>query len=220
MPVDPNFPTANTLADAVQMRAQLNGLFDLIVPGPQGPQGIPGSQGVPGSQGAQGEQGLPFAAVVVDGVTTLPPGSAATVTANLQDGNVHLLFGVPSGSNGSDGANGQPFATVVVQSVTTLPAGSDATVTAVLDGDVVRLTFGLPRGVDGINGANGADGANGSDGATGEVTAAQLSSAISGTSNNTDAVGLLNLAVSDPPTQSELQAVANKLDELILALRR
>jgi len=30
----------------------------------------------------------------------------------------------------------------------------------------------------------------------------------------------LNFFPSDPPTQSELQAVANKLDELIGALRR
>jgi hypothetical protein len=33
-------------------------------------------------------------------------------------------------------------------------------------------------------------------------------------------VQLLGLTVSDPPTQSELQAVANKLNELIAALRR
>ena len=32
--------------------------------------------------------------------------------------------------------------------------------------------------------------------------------------------GLLRLMVSDPPTQSEVQAIANKLDELIAALRR
>ena len=41
-----------------------------------------------------------------------------------------------------------------------------------------------------------------------------------GTSANTNAVSQLGLTVSDPPTQSELQAVANKLDELIAALRR
>jgi hypothetical protein len=33
-------------------------------------------------------------------------------------------------------------------------------------------------------------------------------------------VQLLNLTVSDPPTQSEMQSIANKLDELIVALRR
>ena len=48
----------------------------------------------------------------------------------------------------------------------------------------------------------------------------QLSSAINGTSNNSNGVGLLGMTVSDPPTQSEVQAIADKLDELILALRR
>ena len=33
-------------------------------------------------------------------------------------------------------------------------------------------------------------------------------------------VGTLGLPVSDPPTQGEVQAIADKLDELINALRR
>ena len=40
------------------------------------------------------------------------------------------------------------------------------------------------------------------------------------TSKNSNAVSTLNLNVSDPPTQSDVQLVAGKLDELILALRR
>jgi hypothetical protein len=52
------------------------------------------------------------------------------------------------------------------------------------------------------------------------VTNAQLSSAIAGTSNFSNAVALLGMAVSDPPTQSEVQQIVNKLDELINALRR
>jgi hypothetical protein len=39
-------------------------------------------------------------------------------------------------------------------------------------------------------------------------------------SANTNTIALLGLTVSDPPTQAEVQALANKLDELILALRR
>jgi hypothetical protein len=145
------------------------------------------------------------------------------VTATLVDGNVHLTFALPHGADGTDGMPGQPFATVDVVGVTTLPAGSDATVTAALVGDVVHLTFGLPRGTDGTNGtngSNGADGSNGSDGAPGEVTAAQLEAAVAGTSSNTNGVALLGLTVSDPPTQGELQAMADKLDELIQAARR
>ncbi|MFN0078698.1 MAG: hypothetical protein ACKVY0_19735 [Prosthecobacter sp.] len=48
----------------------------------------------------------------------------------------------------------------------------------------------------------------------------QLSNAIGGTRSNTNAVNTLGMTVSDPPTQGEMQAIANKLDELISALRR
>ena len=60
----------------------------------------------------------------------------------------------------------------------------------------------------------------GPQGPQGEVSAADLSFAFGNTSANTNGVQLLGLTVSDPPTQSELQAVANKIDELIGAMRR
>jgi hypothetical protein len=41
-----------------------------------------------------------------------------------------------------------------------------------------------------------------------------------GAPRNGQAVALLGLVVSDPPTQSEVQAIVSKLDELITALRR
>jgi len=41
-----------------------------------------------------------------------------------------------------------------------------------------------------------------------------------GASANSNSVGSLNLTVSDPPTQAEMQGIADKLDELITALRR
>jgi hypothetical protein len=47
-----------------------------------------------------------------------------------------------------------------------------------------------------------------------------LGTAIGGTSSNTKSIATLGLTVSDPPTQSEMQIIANKLDELIAALRR
>ena len=54
-----------------------------------------------------------------------------------------------------------------------------------------------------------------------EVNAAtQLSNGITGTSNNSDSVGNLNLSVGNPPQQWELQAIADRLDQLINALRR
>ncbi len=52
------------------------------------------------------------------------------------------------------------------------------------------------------------------------MTSAALAGAISGTSSNSNAVATLNLVVSDPPTQTEMQSLANKVDELLLALRR
>ena len=54
----------------------------------------------------------------------------------------------------------------------------------------------------------------------GEVTAAQLADAIGGTSSNSNAVAPPNLVVSDPPTQAERQVLADKVQELPLALRR
>jgi hypothetical protein len=52
------------------------------------------------------------------------------------------------------------------------------------------------------------------------VTLQQLNDAIATTSSNSNGVALLGLAVSDPPTQAEVQQIADKLDELINALRR
>jgi hypothetical protein len=145
------------------MRGQINGLNDAL---------NARIDNIPA--GPQGEPGPPFAGIIIDGVTTLPPGEAATVTANLQGDNMHLLFGLPRGADGSNGTNG----------------------------------------------SDGTSGSNGSDGAPDEVSAAQLAAEIAGTSANTNSIALLNFTVSDPPTQADLQAVANKLDELINALRR
>ena len=77
-----------------------------------------------------------------------------------------------------------------------------------------------PPGNDGPTGQQGPQGAEGPQGQPGEVTNAALGAAIAGTSANSNALALLNLAVSDPPTQGEMQAIANKLDALIAVLRR
>jgi len=47
-----------------------------------------------------------------------------------------------------------------------------------------------------------------------------LSDAIATTANNPGSIATLDMTVSDPPTQSEMQAVVDKLNELINALRR
>ena len=60
----------------------------------------------------------------------------------------------------------------------------------------------------------------GPQGPPGEVTAAQLASAIAGTPSNTNPIATLDIPISDPPTQREVQQVLAKLNELIVALRR
>ena len=57
-------------------------------------------------------------------------------------------------------------------------------------------------------------------GPPGEVSNAQLANEIAGTARNPSGVSALGLAVSDPPTQAEVQALAGKVDELLTALRR
>ena len=194
--------------------------------GNDGSQGQPGNNGSDGGQGPQGAQGPPFAQAVVDGVTTLDPGQPATVQTSFDGSNVRFTFGIPRGSDGSNGSNGSdggqgpqgaqgpPFAQAVVDSVTTLDPGQPATVQTSFDGSNVRFQFGIPRG------QNGNDGGSGPQGSPGEVTTMQLNSAINGTSNNSNGVDTLVMTVSDPPTVGEVQAIASKLDELILALRR
>lgn len=204
MSFDPTKPAAGSPNSSAEMRAQLNGLKDLI--------DLAAAGGVTGAQ--------------VDGVNTTDPANPALAAVSLAGGVLHFIFTLPRGNdggqgppgipgnNGSDGGpgapgpQGPPFAQAVIDSVTTLPPGSAATVSVMFDGSNVRFTFGLPAGADG------------SPGAPGEVTNAGLASAIAGTSANSNTVSTLNLTASDPPSQSEVQAIAAKLDELILALRR
>ena len=197
---DPTIPATNAEATSAMFRGQFQGLKALI-------------DAVSGVTSA-----------VVDSVTTLSPGSPAVVSVSVSSGTLHLSFELPRGNdgptgapgtNGSDGAQGPqgpPFANAVVDNVTTLNPGEAATVGVIFDGSNVRFNFGLPRGNDGAMGLPG------------EVSQVDLNNAqlntLSQTSNNTNAVATLGLSVSDPPSQSELQSVANKLDELIQALRR
>ena len=114
----------------------------------------------------------------------------------------------PQGNNGSDGGQGPqgvpgpPFSQAVVDGVSTLDPGQPATVQTSFDGSNVRFTFGIPRGQ------------------AGEVSEAMLSSAISqamnGTSNNTNGVDTLDTGFAD----ADLEALRQKMNELILMLRR
>jgi hypothetical protein len=184
------------------------------------PRGLQGDAGVPGSNGTDGmagPPGPPFTNFVVDNVTQLPPGSWPNVSANYDGNAVRLNFGIPQGAEGPQGImgpQGPPFGGALVDGVTTLNPWDNAFVNTSFDGSNVRFTFGIPRG------QTGNDGSPGPQGPPGEVTNAQLASAIQDTSRNSNGVNTLNLTVSDPPTQGEVQAIAAKLDELINALRR
>ncbi len=206
MPYDPNIPADHAdHADltGVMFRGQFQGLKALI-------------DAVSGVTGAE-----------VDSVTTLPSGSQATVNVSVAGTVLHLSFGIPegmqgeqgtqgqTGQNGQDGAQGPPFANAIVDGVNTLNPGEPATVDLIFDGTNVRFTFGIPQG---------AVGATGDQGPGGEISQVDLSNAITDvlvqTSDNSNGVSTLGLAVSDPPSQGEMQQIADKLDELITALRR
>ena len=124
----------------------------------------------------------------------------------VSGGTLHFTFDIPQGQEGLPGPAGPPFANAVVDSVRTLNPGDSATVD-------VRFTFGIPRGSDGSNGSNGSDGAQGP---PGEISQAQLNSAISGTSNNTNAVSTLDSGFADP----DMEALRQKVNEMILNGRR
>jgi hypothetical protein len=178
-----------------------------------------------GQEGPMGQQGPPFAQAVVDAVNTVNPGDPAAVGVSFDGTNVRFTFDIPRGNDGSqgpagndggqgppgnDGAQGPPFAQAIVDSVTTLDPGNPATVGVSFDGSNVRFTFGIPRGNDGSNGSGG------SQGPPGEISQAQLDSAISGTSANTNGVSTLDSAFADP----DMEAIRQKLNEMILNGRR
>ena len=178
-----------------------------------------------GQEGPMGQQGPPFSQAVVDAVNTVNPGDPAAVGVSFDGTNVRFTFDIPRGSDGgqgpagndggqgppgNDGAQGPPFAQAIVDSVTTLDPGNPATVGVSFDGSNVRFTFAIPRGNDGSNGSDG------SQGPPGEISQAQLDSAISGTSANTNSVSTLDTGFADP----DMEAIRQKLNEMILNGRR
>ena len=126
----------------------------------------------------------------------------------------------PPGSSGSDGVAGPPgidgaagppgpqgpvFGNAVVDATTTLQPGDPATVGSSFDGTTVHFTFGIPAGIQG---------------APGEVSQAQLTAAIADTARNPAALSPLSFTPSDPPTQSDVQALLDAHNALLAALLR
>lgn len=190
MPFDPTKPATGSPDSSAEMRAQLNGLHELIVP---------------------------VGDAFVDGVTTLNPGEPATATVAFTAGDLHFTFAIPAGSpgetgpagagggtgdTGAQGPVGPPFAQAIVDAVNTLDPGDPATVSVTFDGTNVRFTFAIPRG------------------ATGEVTQAALDAAIAGTARNPNTVAPLNLTADGTYNPTQLQSIADKLDELLAGALR
>lgn len=151
---------------------------------------------------------LTITAAQVDGVNTVNPGDPAGVSISVAGNTLHFTFDIPRGNDGGEGPagpQGPPFAQAVVDGVNTTPPGSGAAVGVSFDGSAVHFTFDIPRGDKGDQGDPG------------EVTAQQLSDAIAGTSNNSNGVGTIDTSSFTDPDSI---AVADKLNELINALRR
>ena len=96
-----------------------------------------------------------------------------------------------------------------VDSTTTLNPSAPASVGLSVIGNMLHFTFGIPAGQTGPQGeVSNADLAN------------AISNALSGTSNNTNGVGSLGQIADPNYNQTQMQAMMDKLDELIQALRR
>jgi hypothetical protein len=89
--------------------------------------------------------------------------------------------------------------------VNTVPPGNPANVTLSVVGNTLNFTFDLPQG--GV-------------GPMREVSSADLSNAISGTSNNSNGVSTMGIAADGSYNPGQIQDLINKVDELINALRR
>ncbi len=219
---DPLNPQNGQVADADLLRNQFNALKGLIDTVPVGPKGDPGNDGAPGPQGPAGVAtwGLNYRGSF--GLDVLyQPGDVVTYLAQAYLCPVNL--------------SGYPTPDIDTRwlplSLIGPPGPTGRSVVGVSDDGlghaVIQMSdgasygpFTVANGPQGNTGNDGAPGPQGPQGPAGEVTAAALASAIADCAQNPATVTNLTLTVSDSPTQSELQAVVDKLNELITALRR
>jgi hypothetical protein len=235
MPFDPSKPTDHSPNSAAEMRAQLNGLkadidaipgitsavvdsVTTVGPGQPAtvtvsvidtvlhlsvalPEGQPGQQGLEGSPGGAGADGAAaLVAVAVPGMNAVGTGFVSFGFAATPV-NLGWLTG------------------------TRLRAAANADPANWMEGSIVSLgPTEVTLSVDATGGAGSFTGWNlslaGAQGAPGEVThaamAGAISTAIAGTSSNTNAVATLDTALADPDSET----LRLKINELILAQRR
>lgn len=140
-----------------------------------GQDGAPGRDGVDGSPGRDGVDGA-TATVRIGTVTTLEPGSNATVRNSGTNTDAVLDFGIPRGADGEDGAGSgeaglDGFSPIA--KVTQTSTGATITITD-KDGTTTATVS------NGKDGAAGADGAAGKDGTSVTVKSVSTSSADGG----------------------------------------
>ncbi len=135
------------------------------------------------------------------------PNSSAEMRAQLTalKADIDAIPAGPSGPAGPVGPVGPAFSSIQIGSVTTGTPGSPAGAQVNVFGNNVELSFTIPAG---------------DTGAPGEVSNATLAGEIAGTARNPNTVSMLGITVSNPPTQAELQAVVDKVNELIGSLAR
>jgi hypothetical protein len=92
-----------------------------------------------------------------------------------------------------------------VVSVNTLPPGDPASVGVSISGSTLQFTFDIPAGESGP---------------PGEVTSGQLTDAINTTAQNPSGVQPLNEGANPNYSDTQMQALINKVDELLAALIR
>jgi hypothetical protein len=99
------------------------------------------------------------ATIAIGEVTTLSPGSEATVVNAGTESEAVFDFGIPRGADGTDGDDGEDgaAATIAVGSVNTLAAGSSATFENVGTPTEAIFNVGIPRGADGEDGSTPSD---------------------------------------------------------------
>ncbi len=106
-------------------------------------------------------------------------------------------------------------ASALIGTVSTLPPGSSATADLQIVSGVLVLNLGLPQGQQGDPGATGQPG---------EVTANDLNNAVTTVTNassaNSNSVGTLSQGADASYNPAQIQALLDKVDELINALRR
>lgn len=138
--------------------------------GPRGPQGERGEQGLPGERGPEGLPGRDgrdgvdgqdgqSATIEVASTSTLPAGSAATVTNVGSTSAARLAFGIPKGDKGDTGATGADgdAATIQVGQVETLQPNQQAYVTNVGTSAAAIFNIGIPKGDKGDSGSGSGD---------------------------------------------------------------